>query len=260
MRPRSSRLLLPLALFAVAGLVPARAPEAERRRPAPAPKEVTNSIGMKLVLIPKGKFLMGSPKDEADREPFDKGSEEQHEVEISRPFYLGAHEVTQGQFREVMGYNPSYFSLNAKGKEGVKYGVVKPGGGKAKVSGEKSTDAFPVENVFYDEAVEFCAKLSARSAEKRDKRVYRLPTEAEWEYACRGGASTKPFHFATGISSLSSTQANFDGKYPYGGAAKGPYLERTTTVGSYKPNAFGLFDLHGNVWEWCADWYDKDYY
>jgi formylglycine-generating enzyme required for sulfatase activity len=86
--------------------------------------------------------------------------------------------------------------------------------------------------------------------------VYRLPTEAEWEYACRAGTTT-PFHFG---KSLSSRQANFDGNHPYGGAEKGPYLARTCKVGSYKPNKFGLYDMHGNVHQWCSDWYDKDYY
>jgi formylglycine-generating enzyme required for sulfatase activity len=85
-----------------------------------------------------------------------------------------------------------------------------------------------------------------------------LPTEAEWEYSCRGGATlSKPFHFG---DSLSSTQANFDGGYPYGGAAKGPYLGRPCPVGSYLANAFGLFDMHGNIWEWCQDCYDEGYY
>jgi formylglycine-generating enzyme required for sulfatase activity len=115
-----------------------------------------------------------------------------------------------------------------------------------------------VEDVSWNDAVEFCEQLSEMPEEKRAGRVYRLPTEAEWEYACRGGASSsKPFSFG---DSLSSTQANFDGNYPYGGADKGPYLARTTRVGSYEANAFGLYDMHGNVWEWCADWYDQNYY
>jgi formylglycine-generating enzyme required for sulfatase activity len=83
-----------------------------------------------------------------------------------------------------------------------------------------------------------------------------LPTEAEWEYACRAGATT-PFHFG---SQLNGREANCCGIYPYGTTEKGPFLQRTTTVGSYTPNAFGLFDMHGNVWEWCQDWYDGDYY
>jgi formylglycine-generating enzyme required for sulfatase activity len=218
-------------------------------------KEVTNSIGMKLVLIPAGKFTMGSPQEERDTAlaSVPEGSRAQakswfevegpqHEVEISKPFYLGVYEVTQAEYEKVMGTNPSWFSATGSGKE--------------KVEG-KDTSRFPVENVSWNDAVEFCKKLSETPEEKRSGRVYRLPTEAEWEYSCRGGASSKPFHFG---DSLTSTQANFDGNYPYGGADKGPYLERTTRVGSYDANAFGLYDMHGNVWEWCADWYSKDYY
>jgi formylglycine-generating enzyme required for sulfatase activity len=202
-----------------------------------AAKSFTNSIGMKLVLIPRGKFLMGSPKDEKDR----NADEWQHEVEISRPFYLGVYAVTQKQYKEVMGKNRSCFRADGGGKDKVK-GLV--------------TDDFPVEQVSWHDAVEFCEKLSQLEKERRAKRTYRLPTEAEWEYACRAGTTT-PFHFG---KSLSSRQANFDGNYPYGKATKGPYLGRTCAVGSYKPNAFGLYDMHGNVWQWCNDWYDKDYY
>ena len=191
-----------------------------------------NSLGMKFAIIPAGKFVMGSPGSEAKRSA-DEGP--QHEVEITRPFYLGSHQVTQEQYKKVMG-NPSRFTRNN-------------GGGGAN---------HPVEQVSWEEAVAFCRKLSAQSQEKASGRAYRLPTEAEWEYACRGGAtSSSPFFLG---DSLSSTQANFNGNYPYGGAAKGPYLERTTPVGSYKPNAFGLFDMHGNAWDWCSDWYDENYY
>ncbi len=190
---------------------------------------VTNSLGMKLVLVPAGKFQMGSPLAEEDRD----AEELLHEVMISRPFYLGAHEVTQAQFQEVMGKNPSFFHA-------------KNGGGPD----------HPVDQVPWGDAVAFCQKLSARPEEKKAGRVYRLPTEAEWEYACRAGTAT-PFHFGKG---LSSTQANFNGVYPYGGAARGPYLQRTAKVGSYAANAWGLYDMHGNVWEWCQDWYDPAYY
>jgi len=116
---------------------------------------------------------------------------------------------------------------------------------------------FPVECVSWQDAKIFLKTLSALPAEVKAGRKYRLPSEAEWEYACRGPASYQSFHCG---NSLSSTQANFDGNNPYGGAALGPYLERTCPVGSYQPNAWGLFDMHGNIWEWCADWYKAGYY
>ncbi len=204
----------------------------------PAPdREITNSIGMKLVLITAGKFLMGSPKDEKDRLP----DEEQHEVSITKPFYLGVYVVTQAEYEKVMGNNPSYFSAK--------------GGGKASVK-DMDTGQFPVEQVSWDDAVAFCKKLSELPEEKKAGWVYRLPTEAEWEYACRAGTKT-PFHYG---DSLSSKQANFSGGFPYGGADKGPFLMRTAKVGTYAANAFGLYDMHGNVWEWCQDWYDENYY
>ena len=106
-----------------------------------------------------------------------------------------------------------------------------------------------MENVEWRKAVEFCKQLSARPEEKKAGRSYRLPSEAEWEYACRAGTSTG-FNLT---DSLSSKQANFNGKYPVGGAEKGPYLRKTAKVGSYEHNAFGLYDMHGNVWEWIAD-------
>jgi formylglycine-generating enzyme required for sulfatase activity len=197
--------------------------------PAQAPGNmpfVTNSLDMKLALIPAGKFLMGSPAGEAERDP----EERQHEVVIARPFYLGVYEVTQAQYQKLMGKNPSHFA--ASGPD------------------------HPVETVRWREAVDFCSRLSKREAETKAGRVYRLPTEAEWEYACRAGTTT-PFH--TG-KNLSSMQANFNGAYPYGDSDKGPNLKKTAKVGSYPPNAWGLYDMHGNVSEWCADWYDPDYY
>jgi formylglycine-generating enzyme required for sulfatase activity len=217
-------------------------------------KEITNSIGMKLVRIPAGKFTMGVPVE--DTTPFSYVP--QHAVEITRDYWLGVTEVTQKQFKAVMGFNPSFFSHTGKGKAGQDYrDFSKPAGGKGKVAG-MSTDDFPVENVSWVEAEEFCDKLSKLPAEKRAGRDYRLPTEAEWEYACRGSASSyQPFHFG---NSLSSKQANFDGDNPYGGAEKGPNLNRTCKVGQYAKNAFGLHDMHGNVWEWCADWYDLGSY
>jgi formylglycine-generating enzyme required for sulfatase activity len=208
---------------------------------APAPlrpaRDLSNSIGMRFVLVPRGKFLMGSPKEEASHRP----DEQQHEVEITRPFYLGAHEVTQEQYQKVMGNNPSHFSATGRGRAQV-----------AKLD----TKRFPVDSVSWDEAQAFCKKLAALPNEAAARRTYRLPTEAEWEHACRAGSSA-PFSWG---KSASSTQGNFDGTGPYGEAARGPNLRRTNSVGSYKPNAWGLFDMHGNVREWCADWYDKDYY
>jgi formylglycine-generating enzyme required for sulfatase activity len=201
----------------------------ENRTTAIPNKIITNSIGMKLAYIKPATFMMGSPAEERDR----GNDEDQHEVEITQPYYIGVFPVTQQQYQRVMNSNPSYFTR------------------------EKGGDAdYPVERVSWTDAVEFCKKLSELPEEREGGRVYRLPTEAEWEYACRAGTRTA-FHFG---SSLSSRQANFDGSSVYGGAERGPNLEKTSAVGSYKPNDFGLYDMHGNVWQWCADWYDAKYY
>jgi formylglycine-generating enzyme required for sulfatase activity/tRNA A-37 threonylcarbamoyl transferase component Bud32 len=222
-------LLLGPALLALRlGLAPA-----PPGTPAGPPPALTNSIGMKLVRISEGSFLMGSPDGEEGRKK-DEGP--QHEVRIERPFYLGACEVTQGEYRQVMGVNPSNFGPNGPGKD--------------KVDG-LDTDRLPVEMVRWDDAMEFCRQLSASPAEQAAGRTYRLPTEAEWEYACRAGTKT-PFAFG---KSLSAAQANFNGKRPYGGAPPGMLREYTVPVGSFPANAWGLADMHGNVWEWCEDRY-----
>jgi uncharacterized protein (TIGR02996 family) len=205
----------------------------------PVVPEVVNSIGMRLALIPPGRFRMGSPAGEKERSK----DEVAHEVEITRPFYLGVFPVTQAQWRAMMGSNPSWFCATGDGKDEVK--------------GLDIAD-FPVEQVSWEDARAFLGRLSALPPEKEKGWSYRLPSEAEWEYGCRGGAaSSTAFCFG---NSLASTQANFDGNQPYGGAENGPSLGRTCAVGSYRPNVFGLYDLHGNVWEWCSDWYDADHY
>jgi formylglycine-generating enzyme required for sulfatase activity len=203
------------------------------------PGQLTNLIGMKFVLIPAGSFVMGSPTDEAGR-----GADEgpQHEITISRPFYLGVYPVTQQQYERVMRTNPSHFCRSGRGKELCK-DIIDP-------------HTLPVERVTWGNAVVFCRKLSEWPEEQRLARKYRLPTEAEWEHACRGD-SLQPFHLGL---TLSSTDANFDGNYPYGAAPRGAFLKRTSPVGSYPSSSAGLYDLHGNVWEWCLDWYGEHYY
>jgi formylglycine-generating enzyme required for sulfatase activity/anti-sigma factor RsiW len=182
--------------------------------------EVAEGVKMTFVLVPPGKFRMGSPENEKDREK----DETLREVTLTAPFYLGKTEVTQAQYQALGLKNPSHF----KG------------------------DDLPVEMVTWTEARDWAAKLTAKLA---DQQPYRLPTEAEWEYACRGGRpSVQPFGVGDGRT-LSSREANFNGNHPYGGTAKGPYLESTCAVGSYPANALGLHDMHGNVWEWCADGY-----
>jgi formylglycine-generating enzyme required for sulfatase activity len=195
---------------------------------------------MELVLIRPGVFWMGSPASEPGRY-LDEGP--RHRVRITRPFYLGRCQVTQEQYERHMGQNPSNFRGGGAGAE--------------RVAG-LDTRRFPVESVSWLEATAFCAALSVLPAERAAGRIYRLPTEAEWEYGCRAGtAHSAPFHFGY---SLSSRQANFDGDRPYGRARRGPNLRRPCPVGSYRPNAWGLHDMHGNVWEWCSDWFDETYY
>src|SRR5262245_19987632 len=254
-RPRKRRLSLVSALLfilAVCGVVslffvdfpalwarlwPDRNEEEKPKLSKELEPAFTNSVGMKLTLIRGGRFTMGSPVTEKEREPNEGPA---YEVTIPKPFYLGVYEVTQGEYRRVMGTNPSAFA---------------PGGKHARDVAGLNTDRFPVENVTRGQAEEFCRRLSDLPEEKEAGRSYRLPTEAEWEYACRAGTTT-PFSFG---SVLSSKQANFDGTFPYGTQGPGDNLARPEVVGRYPPNAWGLHDMHGNVREWCADDYRESY-
>jgi uncharacterized protein (TIGR02996 family) len=195
----------------------------------PVVAEVVNSIGMRFALIPPGHFRMGGASTEKGRL---KHEGPLHEVEITQAFYLGVFPVTQAQYEKVMGSNPSYFSTTGNGRS-VVVGL--------------ETSAFPVEQVNFEDAIAFLDRLSTLPEEKESGRKYRLPSEAEWEYACRGGsASSSAFAFG---NQLSSSQANCNWT-----------LKHPCPVGSYPPNVFGLYDMHGNVWEWCHDRYDDCYY
>ncbi|MDX1964200.1 MAG: SUMF1/EgtB/PvdO family nonheme iron enzyme [Pirellulales bacterium] len=214
-------------------------------------KEFTNSIGMKFALIPAGEFLMGSPKTEEGRDD----GETQHRVKITKPFYLGAYEVTRGQFAKFVAETKYQTEAEqdggAYGWDAEKQSFVKDEKFNWRTPGFTQADDHPVVCVSWNDAVAFCKWL-----EKKEKLKYTQPTEAQWEYACRAGTTTA-FHFG---DALNGTAANIDGNYPYGTETKGPYLKGTCKVGSYQPNKFGLFDMHGNAWEWCADWYDAEYY
>ena len=231
-KPRTENIAMPLlpksfshvcfligCLCALAA-VQAGVAQAQEALSASSLPTLTNSIGMKLVQIPAGRFSMGSPESEQGR----YADEVQHEVTLSKDFYLGVTEVTQAQYQKVMGENPSYFQ-----------------GDEVQVRSRNH----PVELVSWEDAVRFCQVLSDRPEEKAAGRSYRLPTEAEWEYAARAGQSG-PYHFGNQVKLLNDfawNRANSD---------------QPREVKTKQPNAFGLHDMYGNVYEWCSDWYTPD--
>jgi formylglycine-generating enzyme required for sulfatase activity len=198
------------------------------------PKRITNSLGMEFVYIPPGEFMMGSPEDEPGRDD----DETQHHVTLTRGFYMQTTQVTVGQWKQFVAENPDY---QGDGKN------VWRCKGMGEVEGFSQEDTHPVACVSWNEAQAFINWLNQK--EKTDR--YRLPTEAEWEYACRAGTTT-PFFFG---NCLSTDQANYNGNYPLDGCPKGEYREKTTPVASFPPNDWGLYDMHGNVYEWCQDWF-----
>jgi formylglycine-generating enzyme required for sulfatase activity len=175
--------------------------------------DLGNDVTMKLVLIPAGKFMMGSPNGQKGR---DDNEGPQHQVTITKPFYMGIYAVTQEQYQQVVGANPSHF----KGPQN------------------------PVDMVSHNDAVEFCKRLTQKTGA-----VVRLPTEAQWEYACRAGTAGR-FFFGDDKDEVRLTDYAWNGDH---GDSK------THPVGQKKPNDWGLYDIYGNVWQWCSDWYADSY-
>ena len=181
-------------------------------------EDLGNGVKLEMAAIPGGTFMMGSPENEERRS---RNEGPQHQVTIPG-FFIGKYQLTQKQYQAIMGSNPSHFK------------------------GENR----PVERISWNDAVKFCELLSQRTGKK-----YTLPSETQWEYACRAGTTT-PFYFG---ETITTDLANYDGDYTYASAFKGEYRGQTTDVGSFPPNAFGLYDMHGNVWEWCFDDWVNNY-
>jgi formylglycine-generating enzyme required for sulfatase activity len=240
--------------------------------------DLGGGVKMELVRIPRGEFLMGSPED--DKVPWANNDNEkpQHEVEITRPFYLGKYEVTRGQFRRFVA--DAEYQTEAE-KDGLGGGFrdqsgapkgprfdpktgERSGGETTDYSWRKTgfaqTDEHPVVNVTWNDAVAFCRWLARKSGKS-----VRLPSEAEWEYACRAGTTTL-YYNGDDAETLAEVGNVADGTarkrfsaWSWAIKAEDGYVF-TAPVGQFKPNRFGLFDMHGNVREWCQDWYDADYY
>ncbi|GGA32113.1 formylglycine-generating enzyme family protein [Okeania sp. KiyG1] len=190
-----------------------------------------NGVTLEMVKIPAGRFLMGSPETEAKRRDSESP---QHYVDVPE-FFMGKYLVTQAQWQAVMGKKNFWQVIMRTRNEN-------------NPSRFKGTNR-PVERVSWNNATKFCQKLSQITGKK-----YSLPTESQWEYACRARTST-PFYFG---KTITSELANFNGNYTYADEPEGKYRQETTDVGIFPPNSFGLYDMHGNVWEWCADdWHDN---
>ncbi|MTJ08901.1 bifunctional serine/threonine-protein kinase/formylglycine-generating enzyme family protein [Anabaena sp. UHCC 0204] len=188
-------------------------------------EDLGNGVKLEMVEIPAGTFYMGSPENEAKRRD---NESPQHEVTVPS-FFIGKYPLTQAQYQAIIGSNPAYFKGNGS---------------------TPLTNHRPVEQVSWNDAVAFCQKLSQNTGKN-----YKLPSEAQWEYACRAGTTT-PFYFG---ESITPDLVNYNGDYAYAAAPKGKYRKQTTDVGTFPPNAFGLYDMHGNVWEWCEDDWQENY-